>query len=240
MDPRMSGHAIYPSVHRQEFKDKLNRSEFNFSQRSFRFMGRLSGKNILIIIPKDYYDEEELEIPYELFKSEDANIIVASAKMKEAVGVKAGRRMPDRLIVDCMEGITGDSYVTGGTGTRQIKAVFQGVVVVGGSGARIYLWEDKIVRLLITDRYKSEFVVAAIGQGIGCLAEANLVEALEVPVNENIAKKPFLKILEKGKALLSDEDLIIHERLVMGKDGSIAEGFAKAVIDEVEKITKTK
>ena len=203
-------------------------------------MGRLSGKNILIIIPKDYYNEEELEIPYELFKNEDANIIVASAKMKEAVGMKTGRRMPDRLIVDSMEGITGDSYVTGGTGTRQVKAVFQGVVVVGGSGARIYLWEDKIVRLLITDRYKSEFVVAAIGQGIGCLAEANLVEALEVPVNENIAKKPFLKILEKGKALLSDEDLIIHERLVIGKDSSIAEAFAQAVIDEVEKITKTK
>ena len=203
-------------------------------------MGRLSGKNILIIIPKDYYDEEELEIPYERFKSEDANIIVASSKMKEAVGMKTGRRMPDRPIVDSMEGITGDSYVTGGTGTRQIKAVFQGVVVVGGSGARNYLWEDKIVRLLITDRYKSEFVVAAIGQGIGCLAEANLVESLEVPVNENIAKKPFLKILEKGKALLSDEDLIIHERLVMGKDSSIAEAFAQAVIDEVEKITKIK
>tara|TARA_B100001964_G_scaffold87838_1_gene98902 strand:+ start:151 stop:762 length:612 start_codon:yes stop_codon:yes gene_type:complete len=203
-------------------------------------MGRLSGKNILIIIPKDYYDEEELEIPYELFKSEEANIIVASSKMKEAVGMKTGRRMPDRLIVDSMEGIIGDTYVTGGTGTRQIKAVFQGVVVVGGSGARNYLWEDKIVRLLITDRYKSEFVVAAIGQGIGCLAEANLVEALEVPVNENIAKKPFLKILEKGKALLSDEDLIIHERLVMGKDSSVAEAFAQAVVDEVEKITKTK
>ena len=203
-------------------------------------MGRLPGKNILIIIPKDYYDEEELEIPYGLFKSEDANIIVASGKMKEAVGMKTGRRMPDRLIVDSMEGITGDSYVTGGTGTRQIKAVFQGVVVVGGSGARINLWEDKIVRLLITDRYKSEFVVAAIGQGIGCLAEASLVEALEVPVNENTAKKPFLKILEKGKALLSDEDLIIHERLVMGKDSSIAEAFAQAVIDEVEKITKFK
>ena len=203
-------------------------------------MGRLTGKNILIIIPKDYYDEEELEIPYELFKSEDANIIIASGKMKAAVGMKTGRRMPDRLIVDSMEGITGDSYVTGGTGTRQIKAVFQGVVVVGGSGARNYLWEDKMVRLLLTDRYKSEFVVAAIGQGIGCLAEANLVEALEVPVDENTAKKPFLKILEKGKALLSDEDLIIYERLVIGKDGSIAKAFAEAVVDEVEKITKMK
>ena len=203
-------------------------------------MGRLTGKNILIIIPKDYYDEEELEIPYELFKSEDANIIIASGKMKEAVGMKTGRRMPDRLIVDSMEGITGDSYVTGGTGTRQIKAVFQGAVVVGGSGARSYLWEDKMVRLLLTDRYKSEFVVAAIGQGIGCLAEANLVEALEVPVDENTAKKPFLKILDKGKALLSDEDLIVYERLVIGKDSSIAKAFAEAVVDEVEKITKIK
>ena len=203
-------------------------------------MGRLTGKNILIIIPKDYYDEEELEIPYELFKSEDANIIIASGKMKEAVGMKTGRRVPDRLIVDSMEGITGDSYVTGGTGTRQIKAVFQGVVVVGGSGARSYLWEDRMVRLLLTDRYKSEFVVAAIGQGIGCLAEASLVEALEVPVDESTAKKPFLKILEKGKALLSDEDLIVYERLVIGKDNSIAKAFAEAVVDEVEKITKIK
>ena len=203
-------------------------------------MERLSGKNILMIMPKDYYDEEELEIPYEIFKSEDANIIVASGKMKEAVGMKTGRRMPDRLIVDSMEGITGDSYVTGGTGTRQIKAVFQGVVIVGGSGAKNYLWEDKITRLLITDRYKSGFVVGAIGQGIGCLAEANLIEALEVPVDESKAKKPFLKILEKGKSLLSDQDLILHERLVIGKDSSVAEAFAQAMIDEVEKITKTK
>ncbi len=203
-------------------------------------MARLTGKNILMIIPKDYYNEEELEIPYEIFKAEDANIIIASGKMKEAVGMKTGRRMPDRLIVDSMEGITGDSYVTGGTGTRQIKAVFQGVVVVGGSGAKSYLWEDRLVRLLLTDRYKSEFVVAGIGQGIGCLAEASLVEALEVPVDENTAKKPFLKILEKGKALLSDEDLIIHERLVMGKDASVSEAFANAVVDEVEKITKIK
>ena len=196
-------------------------------------MGRLSGKNILMIMPKDYYDEEELEIPYEIFKSEDANIIVASGKMKEAVGMKTGRRMPDRLIVDSMEGITGDSYVTGGTGTRQIKAVFQGVVVVGGSGARNYLWKDKITRLLLVDRYKSEFVVAAIGQGIGCLAEACLVENMEVPVEESKAKKPFLKILEEGKALLSNEDMITYERIVMGKDSSVAEAFAQAVVEEV-------
>ena len=236
----MTLHAIHPNVCLRNLKIHERGLSLIFYKGVFYFMERLSGKNILIIMPKDYYDEEELEIPYEIFKSEDANIIVASGKMKEAVGMKTGRRMPDRLIVDSMEGITGDSYVTGGTGTRQIKAVFQGVVIVGGSGARNYLWEDKITRLLITDRYKSGFVVGAIGQGIGCLAEANLIEALEVPVDESKAKKQFLKILEKGKSLLSDQDLIIHERLVIGKDSSVAEAFAQAMIDEVEKITKTK
>ena len=96
-------------------------------------MGRLSGKNMLMIIPKDYYNEEELEIPYEIFQSEDANVIIASGKMKEAVGMKTGRRMPDRLIVDSIEGITGDSYVTGGSGTRQIKAVFPDAPLQGAA-----------------------------------------------------------------------------------------------------------
>ena len=59
-------------------------------------------------------------------------------------------------------------------------------------------------------------------------------------MNESIAKKPFLKILEEGKALLNDEDVIVHERLVIGKDSSTAKAFAEAVVDEVEKITKTK
>jgi len=35
----MSGHAIYPSVCFQEFKDKLNRPEFNFFTKEFSFYG---------------------------------------------------------------------------------------------------------------------------------------------------------------------------------------------------------
>jgi len=53
-------------------------------------------------------------------------------------------------------------------------------------------------------------------------------------------KKPFLKILEKGKALLSDEELIVYERLVIGKDATVSQAFAEAVVSEVEKITKIK
>ena len=109
-------------------------------------MERLVGKNILIIIPKDYYMERELDPVVESLKSEGANVLVASNKLKEAVGMKGGRTTPDVLIVDAIEGITGDSYVSAAKGVRQIKGVFHGVIVIGGNGARSYLWKDELVR----------------------------------------------------------------------------------------------
>ena len=116
---------------------------------------RLAGKNILIVIPKDYYMEAELDPILESMNAEGAKVLVASAKLKEAVGMKGGTTNPDVLIVDAIEGITGDSYVSDAKGVRQIKGVFHGVIVIGGNGARSYLWKDELLRLLLTDRHRT-------------------------------------------------------------------------------------
>jgi len=195
-------------------------------------MGRLTGKNLLIIIPKDYYNEEELNIPLEIFKKEDANIVIASPKMKEAVGEKNGRVMPNVLVVDAIEGIVGDSYVTGSRGTRQVKGIFHGVVVVGGKGARLYTWKDNLVRLLLNDRYRSGFVVAAIGMGVGALALSGLIESQEVAAPED---KKLTPLIEKSKSIVADENLVSYNRIITAKDATVATSFAEAVIAEVEK-----
>ena len=44
-------------------------------------MARLEGKNILIIIPKDYYDEEELAFPLKKLREEGADVRIASTKL---------------------------------------------------------------------------------------------------------------------------------------------------------------
>ena len=103
-------------------------------------MDRLVGKNILIIIPKDYYMESEFDPVFEAMTAEGATVLVASSKLKEAVGMKNGRTNPDVLIVDAIEGITGDSYVSAAKGVRQVKGVFHGVIVIGGSGASCLLY----------------------------------------------------------------------------------------------------
>ncbi len=198
-------------------------------------MARLEGKNILIIIPKDYYNEQELEYPLKKFKEEGADVRIASSKLKEAVGMKTGRVMPNLLIVDAIEGITGDSYVTGAKGTRQIIGVFHGVVVIGGRGTRKYVWTDNLVRLLLLDRFKSNMVVAGIGHGVPALGEAGLIENIEVAAPQD---KHTLPELDKAAAILSEEKLEVQDRVITAVGAEVVEEFTEAIIEAVMKTGK--
>ncbi len=195
-------------------------------------MARLTGKNVLFIIPKDYYDEEQLDPLREILKQEEAGVYIASGKMKDAVGMKTESVTPDLLIVDSIEGITGDSYVTGGRGTRQIKGVFHGVILIGGNGARSYLWKDELTRLLIADRHRSGMVVAALGSAIPCLANAGLIDSFDVAATED---KKALKELEKAKVAVSDEPVTSYNRIITASGAEAVESFAELFIEEVAK-----
>ena len=196
-------------------------------------MERLAGKNILIIIPKDYYMESELDPVIESMKSEAANVLVASNKLKEAVGMKGGRTTPDVLIVDAIEGITGDSYVSAAKGVRQIKGVFHGVIVIGGNGARSYLWKDELVRLVLNDRHRSKMVVAAIGSAVPCLGKAELLQNLEVTTEPG--NKKAIKELENAKAIIVDEPVTSHNRVYTVQNAEAISAFLNPFIEDVAK-----
>ena len=196
-------------------------------------MERLVGKNILIIIPKDYYMESELDPVVESMKSEGANVLVASNKLKEAVGMKGGRTTPDVLIVDAIEGITGDSYVSAAKGVRQIKGVFHGVIVIGGNGARSYLWKDELVRLVLNDRHRSKMVVAAIGSAVPCLGKAELLQNLEVTTEPG--NKKAVKELENAKAIIVDEPVTSHNRVYTVQNAEAISAFLNPFIEDVAK-----
>ena len=198
-------------------------------------MERLVGKNILIIIPKDYYMESELDPVLEAMKSEGATAMVASNKLKEAVGMKGGRTTPDVLIVDAIEGITGDSYVSAAKGVRQIKGVFHGVIVIGGNGARSYLWKDELVRLVLNDRHRSKMVVAAIGSAVPCLGKAELLQNLEVTTEPG--NKKAIKELEATKAIIVDEPVTSHNRVYTVQNAEAIPAFLNPFIEDVAKTT---
>ena len=205
-------------------------------------MGRLMGKNILMVIPSDFYDEEQFEPLAEIFQAEDAHLVTASGKTKESIGMKKGRLRPDVLIVDSMEGIVGDSYVTAeGRGSRQIKGIFHGVVLIGGKGARKYLWNDKVLHTLLSDRHRSGFVLAAIGTAVPTLGTAGLLEGKSATMEFD---KYTEKVMEKSNALLEETDVAIDDSFMTERGAAAiitANGkgalkkFAETVIDFVEK-----
>lgn len=199
-------------------------------------MERLAGKNILIIIPKDYYMESELNPILESMNAEGANVLIASNKLKEAVGMKGGRTTPDVLIVDAIEGITGDSYVSSGKGVRQIKGVFHGVIIIGGNGARSYLWKDELLRLLINDRHRSHMVIAGIGSAVPCMGKAGLLQSLEVTTEPG--NKKAIEELEASKAVLVDEPMTLTDRIFTVRDASAIPAFLDPFIEEVAKTPK--
>ena len=199
-------------------------------------MERLAGKNILIIIPKDYYMESEFEPILESMESEGANILVASNKLKDAVGMKGGKITPDVMIVDAIEGITGDSYVSSGKGVRQIKGVFHGVILIGGNGARSYLWKDELLRLLINDRHHSNMVLAAIGSAVPSMGKAGLLQSLEVTTEPG--NKKAIAALEDSKAVLVDEPMTFSNRIFTVRDANAIPTFLDPFIEEVAKTPK--
>lgn len=184
------------------------------------------------MIPRDYYDEDELDPLMEIMKKEEARVIVASSKLKDAVGMKTGRFMPDVLIVDAMEGITGDSYVSGGRGTRQIIGVFHGVILIGGKGARSYLWKDELVRLLVADRHHNSMVVGAIGSAVPCLIPTSLINEFDVAAGND---KHTLKALEKANIKLSENNVSAHNRVITAANATAVKEFAEVFINEVIK-----
>ncbi|MCH8314119.1 MAG: DJ-1/PfpI family protein [Nitrospinae bacterium] len=195
-------------------------------------MARLTGKNVLFIIPMDYYLENQLDPLVAIMKEEGARVLIASSKFKEAVGMKTGRIMPDLLVVDAMEGIIGDSFVTGGSGTRQIIGVFHGVILIGGNGARLYLWKEKLVRLLITDRHRSGMVVSALGSAVPTLVSAGLIHQFDVAASKD---KHTVKELEKANVKISDEIVAGYDRIITGEGESAIKPFAERFIEEVIK-----
>jgi protease I len=199
-------------------------------------MERLAGKNILIIIPKDYYMESEFDPILESMESEGANVLVASNKLKDAVGMKGGKVTPDVMIVDAIEGITGDSYVSSGKGVRQIKGVFHGVILIGGNGARSYLWKDELLRLLINDRHHSNMVLAAIGSAVPSIGKAGLLQSLEVTTEPG--NKKAIAALEDSKAVLVDEPITFSNRIFTVRDANAISTFLEPFIEEVAKTPK--
>jgi len=177
-------------------------------------MSNLYGKNILIIIPKSQFCEQELNEIKTIFHQGGASIVILSKSGQEARGANKDKFKPDGMIVDWDKQFT-------------VKGKYHAVILVGGKGASKSLWDDPIVPQILTDHYRIGSVIGAIGEAIVVLLRASLIVGeIPLPKDEKTRKE-----LERLNAVCVDIPVISSENLVLGQGADSVKEFSQSIID---------
>ena len=180
-------------------------------------MSNLSGKYILIIIPKSQFCEQELNGVRSILQQNGANVVVLSKSGQEALGANKERFQPDGMIVDWNKHIG-------------IENKYHAVILVGGKGAKKSLWDDPIVPQILTDHYRFGSVIGAMGAAIVVLVRASLVTG-EVPMPEDDVTHKELKNLN---AVCVEVPVTTIANVVLGRGGDSAYQFSQTIKNLIE------
>jgi len=177
----------------------------------------LQSKNILIVIPKSQFQEQELFNTLEVLKAANPRIIVLSKSGQEAVGMNKTRFTPDGMLVDWDK-------------QEGYAEKYDAVLVMGGKGAPKSLWDDTILPQILTDHFRAERVIGAIGLGVAVLARASLL-SYEAAGPED---EKFLSELEDAGLTLANSPVVQDGRVVTASGPESATEFAHTIISALE------
>lgn len=167
------------------------------------------GKILMVVAPKDY-QEMELNIPRDYFRSKGYSVIVASKGVKTAKSM-GGETTPVDIDI------------------KNVKVSdYRAIVFVGGEG--IYdqkLNEDTDYQQLAKSAGAKEKLIGAICLGPWILADAGLLQGKK----STAAETDHLK--EKG-AIVSDESVVQDGNIITGNGPDASLDFAEKIIEAIE------
>jgi protease I len=177
----------------------------------------LPSKKILVVIPKSQFQEQELFDTLEVLKASGVRTLVLSKSGQDAVGMNKTRFTPDGVLVDWdkQEGIAGK---------------YDAVIVMGGKGAPKSLWDDPILPQILTDHFRAERVIGAIGLGVAVLARASLL-SYEAAGPED---EKFLSELEEAGLTRAHSPIVQDGNVITASGPEAAAEFARSIASALE------
>ena len=180
-------------------------------------MSVLLGKNVLIIIPKSQFCEEELYGLKSALKQRGVHVVVLSKSGQEARGMKRDKFQPDGMIIDWDK-------------QPGVQGKYHAVILIGGKGARKSLWNDPIIPQILTDHYRSGSVVGAMGSSLVVLVRASLATG-EIPLpREDDTRKE----LESLNAVCVDIPVTSLDSMVFGQGEDSVDEFSQTILGLME------
>ena len=154
----------------------------------------------------------------EVLKAAGPRIIVLSKSGQEAVGMNKTRFAPDGMLVDWdkQPGVSGK---------------YDAVIVMGGKGAPKSLWDDTILPQILTDHFRAERVIGALGLGVAVLARASLLSGEAAGPEED---EKFLPELEEAGLTYSYSPVVQDGKVITASGPDAATEFAHAIVSAFE------
>jgi protease I len=170
-------------------------------------MKKLIGRNVLMVIAKNKFRDEEYLEPRKALEGEGARVTVASSSLDMAEGMLGLKVKPDVLISAVKE------------------SDYDGVVFVGGGGAREY-FDSPVAHALARSFYSQGKVTSAICIAPAILANAGLLKekkATSFPSSEDALKS-------KG-AVFTRDDVVVDDKIVTGVGPEAAKKFGQRLVE---------
>lgn len=176
-------------------------------------MSVLDGKQIALVVGQKNYDEKEFRFLFEALEEQGADVVVASNSQEKALGRLEGYVTPDVRIADLD------------------ASEYDAIVLVGGYGARVYLWNDEDTHQALRKFAQNQKLIAAISTAPVALAKAGVLEKRQATVYPDYESN---LILEEAGAALSQKSLVVDGRIITAKNNSQLQAFVDAIVAQMK------
>lgn len=167
---------------------------------------------ILIAIPPEKFRDEELFKPAKIFQDAGVKFDLASSHVGLVMGVLGKQAKVNRTFEDILMKGSDEYYA---------------LMIVGGPGTQVHLWNNRHLHELINLFLKKEKVIAAIDNAPLVMAKAGIMKKREATV----APGTTVREMMVEDAIIVNKPLVYKDKLVTASGPDVAEQFAKIILE---------
>ncbi|MCP8311132.1 MAG: DJ-1/PfpI family protein [Candidatus Methylarchaceae archaeon HK01B] len=172
----------------------------------------MNKKKVLMIIPPKNFRDEECFEPKDVLEKADVEIKVVSTTKGTARGM-LGAKLDVETTVDEIN-----------------PADYDAVVIVGGSGSKTYLWDNKRVLEIVKKANNLGKVVSAICISPVVLARAGLLSGRKATVSRS---GETIRELEKAGAIILEAPVVVDGNIITGRGPDAGKQFGRKILESI-------
>lgn len=178
-------------------------------------MSQLNGKHVLLVVGQRNYEDSEFEYLYQHFMESGAVVTVASQKTEKALGRLRGYTVPHLTLIEAK------------------PENFDAVVLIGGYGAYVFLWDDPPLHQLLQQFNDAHKIIAAASSSVVALANAGILKGKKATSYPDYNAAVILK--EKGADHVY-ENVVIDDNMITSNHPRALEEFGETIKSKLSEI----